>query len=117
MRGSCDICHSSDVFIYDTDTDVDLIDQFDELINVYVPVETLTGQSPASEGKLLSVELIESWEIFNRLNTTQVRELLIAVCKEKYRTCPSVFDRPVDIAEKYDAEYLNLKSILKWQSR
>ena len=111
--GTCDICHSSNVFTYDTDADIDLIDQFDELIGVYVPVETLNGQCAAPGGKLLSEELIENWGIFNQLNTTQVRELLIAVCKEKYRTCPSVFDGPVDIAAKYDSEYLAEKSILR----
>lgn len=111
--GTCDICQSSDVFVYDTDTDIDLSDPFDELINVYVPVDTLNGQCREIGGKLLSEELMDNWEIFNQLSPSQIRQIIISICKDKYVQSPQLFDSPVDIAAKYDEAYLATKSILR----
>lgn len=116
QKGNCPICGKSDVYIYDTDKNSELVGYFDELISIYTPAQSLPLEFPRAETRLLKDELIVNWNIFNKLNATNVYKIITNICDEKYREMPEVFDSPVGIAALYNLEYLYEHSLLRTNS-
>jgi len=116
LRGNCPICGSSNVYIYDTDKNIELIGYFDELISIYTPVKLLPPEFPRAEVCLLKDEMLNNWNIFQELNSSNVYKVITSICSEKYQQNPELFDYPVGIAELYNPEYLNGHSLLRTNS-
>lgn len=116
--GNCSICDNSNVYIYNTDNNSELIGYFDEFISIYTPVHLLPPNFPKAEMRLLQDELLINWNIFNKnkLNTAKVYKIITGICSEKYQETPELFDYPVGIAQLYDLEYLDEHSLLKTNS-
>lgn len=112
-KGRCMICGCTDSFVYDTDSDTELVIFFDELISIYTPSHLLLDMYPKADLKLLKDELLDKWSIFNKLCGTQAYNIVTCICKEKYKEFPELFDNPIGIAESIDLDYLNKKSMLK----
>ncbi|OEF97873.1 RES family NAD+ phosphorylase [Desulfuribacillus alkaliarsenatis] len=111
--GDCSICGSTEIFIYNSDINTQLIECFDEFLNIYTPIQLLPDNYPKSETFLLKDELFAKWGIFNNLNTSQIYEIITKICKEKYQFTPELFDYPVMIEDSYNLEYLKGHSILR----
>ncbi|TCS75022.1 RES domain-containing protein [Muricomes intestini] len=114
--GECPLCHSKNVHIYDTAKYKDLSILFDDLLSIYTPVSQLPASYPKSETSLLKSELINSWNIFNKRSESDVYNIIIAICKEKYEYNAELFDQPVGIQELYDESYLMKHSLLTTNS-
>lgn len=112
-QGKCTVCGSSNVYIYDTDNDMELRDSFDELISIYTPIESLPAGYPKADLKLLTEELNNTWDIFNSLDKTQIYNLITGICKEKYAELPQLFDGLVGVTAHQDKTYLEEMSILR----
>ncbi|WP_231684905.1 RES family NAD+ phosphorylase [Phosphitispora fastidiosa] len=115
-KGDCQICHGSNVYIYDTDEHAKLVGYFDEFISIYTPVQSLPAEFPKAEIRLLKDELLTNWSIFNKLDAINVYKIITCICSDKYQEIPELFDSPVGIAELYNREFLNEHSLLKTNS-
>jgi hypothetical protein len=111
-KGDCTTCGSKSVFIYDTDDDVLLADEFDQLLNIYVPVSILPNDYPKEKLNLLKDELYNNWNIFN-IEKDMIYRLTTNICKEKYENTPEIFDSTVGIPEITQENYLVENSLLK----
>ena len=115
-KGSCQICNCSDVYIYDTERDFKLVEYFDEFISIFTPSQLLPPEFPRAATCLLKDELLANWNIFYKLNATQVYDIITNICSEKYQETPELFDYPVGIAELYNIDYLHEHSLLTTNS-
>jgi hypothetical protein len=116
QKSNCPICGGRDVYVYDTERNTKLIELFDELISIYTPVDLLPVDYPRAELRSLKTDLVERWNIFNRLTDTNVYKITTSICAEKYQEMPALFDDPVGIAELYIPEYLRDHSLLRGNS-
>jgi len=116
QKGNCPICGNSDIYIYDTEKNSELVGYFDEFVSIYSPAKSLPSTFPMAETRLLKDELLSNWTIFNKLNATNVYKIITSICNEKYQQIPELFDYPVGIAELYNPEYLNEHSLLRTNS-
>lgn len=111
-QGDCETCGNKNVFIYNTEVDFILADLFDELLNIYKPMNILPNDYPRKHLKLLQDELYGNWNIFD-LDKDMIYRLVTNICKEKYLNNPEIFDSPVGIAELEQESYLLKNSLLK----
>lgn len=116
QKGNCSICGSTNVYIYDTDKDSELVEYFEEFISIYTPVHSLPPEFPKAETRLLKDELLTNWNIFNKLSAINVYKIITNICSEKYQQTPELFDYPVGIAEFYNSKYLDEHSLLRTNS-
>ncbi|SHO48963.1 RES family NAD+ phosphorylase [Anaerocolumna xylanovorans] len=114
--GECQICHSKDVYIYNTEKNEQLIPLFDDLISIYTPISLLPVAFPKSETRLLKDELLRNWEIFNNINESDIYKIITSVCKDKYIYNSELFDQPIGLRELYEEEYLMQHSLLTTNS-
>lgn len=113
-ENSCPICKRRRALIYDTDVNSKLTEYFEELLEIYTPENMLPLGFPAAERRLLVTELTDRWHIFdNKLTSTDVYNIIRAVCAEKYTDSPILFDAPIGIAELNDGEFLKANSLLR----
>jgi len=110
--GTCPICRSRDVFIYDTNHDITLCGYFEEFLNIYTPSGFLPTDYPRAEMIMLKDEIFQNWNIFNNLSSTQIYNIITGICNEKYTNQPDLFDSPVGITELHDDKYLNDHSLV-----
>lgn len=113
--GDCDICKSEDVYIYDTNVNDELIDEFNNLLDVYYPVTNLPKDFPREKYTMLKDALYSDWNIFNIdvVDKAKVYTLIKNICIEKYTENPNLFDSPIGILKLHDEEYLMANSLMK----
>ena len=109
--GKCDFCHSDNVFIYNLESNEDLRDNFESLLDVYTPINEMGHNYPKERSDLIKNVLCSQWSIFN-LNPDGVYNFLISLLSEKYNEQPALFDNPIGISESVDEKYMNSYSIL-----
>jgi len=112
-KGQCSICGCRDTYIYDTDTDEYLNGILDNIINLYVPVSSLEVTPDAENCVYIKNELVENWNIFNKLSATQVHTIIKALSKDLYAETPELIDAPVVNQLTTDSDYLKANSLLK----
>lgn len=103
--GICDMCGSHD-FIYDTEMHTELKHPFNSLLERYTLKSRLAESFPSSLTVSIKSELKNNWNIFNELEETQIYEILISICSEKYSDSPEFFDDLVGVAELGNDKYL-----------
>ena len=110
----CPLCHCRDVYVYDTDANVELIEGLEGLLDIYTPTSALPPNYPTLKRKLLSDELRDRWHIFSdKLSSTDVYNIVCSVCSEKYADKASLFDSPVGLAETMEPDYMKDHSLLR----
>lgn len=115
-KGTCEICGSTEVFLYNTDTDSELVEPFENLINIYTPKDFLSEDYPKEKLNLLSNEFQNTWNVFNNLSKNQVYNLIKNICKDKYDNFPQLFDDLVGIPDFQNEDYLKANLILPTNS-
>ncbi|MBU9723439.1 MULTISPECIES: RES family NAD+ phosphorylase [Bacillaceae] len=110
--GDCEICFSTDVNIYNTNVNTELVDSFNELIEVYTPVDSLPDIFPREKLVMLKDELFEKWNIFN-INKEKIYIVIKNICHEKYEETPEYFDSSIGILDLDNTDYLEANSLLK----
>ncbi|MBK5458049.1 RES family NAD+ phosphorylase [Peribacillus sp. TH27] len=112
-QGMCETCNKKNVFVYDTDKNNELVDNFNELLDIYTPLSSLPDNYPREKANLLKDELNDRWQIFN-INNEKIYTLVKSICHEKYTEMPELFDSPIGITALYqNDDYLTENSILK----
>lgn len=111
-KGDCETCGSKDMFIYNTDEENFLTDEFDALLSIYTPENFLPNDYPREKLNLLKEELYSNWNIFS-LERNMIYRLITNICREKYSYTPDIFDSPVGIPELEQENYLTENSLLK----
>lgn len=112
VKGTCDFCGSSNVYVYDLNRDSTLSDMLGELIDIYTPASNLPTSFPKKEMDLLKNILFKNWSIFN-LPAETIYSLITTICHEKYVRQPELFDLPIGILESQDKEFLKAALIIK----
>ena len=110
--GHCEVCNGKDVYIYDTESNDNLVDSFNELLGIYTPVTSLPREFPREKLSLLKDVLYDKWNIFN-IDSEKIYTVTKNICSEKYEESPELFDFPIGILEISDENYLKSNSILK----
>lgn len=108
----CSVCNSENVRVYDTDSDEELTAMFEELLSIYTPSKSLPKCYPKSHTTLLKTELKYKWNIFNDIDEACIQEILVSICKDKYKYNNDLFELSVGIKEKFDNDYLKDHSLL-----
>jgi len=112
-NGQCSVCGCKKAYIYDTDVDDYLNGIFDNILNLFVPVSALVTQPEAENCIFIKNELLENWNIFNKLNATQVHSIVKALSPDLYSETPELIDAPVVNQIEMDKDSLKESSILK----
>ena len=113
-KGDCDICHRQNVFVYNTETQDGLKEDFESLITLYKPASQLSEDFPLAERRMLSEELRGEWNIFDQaLKPSSVYSILTGICHELYSTIPELFDTPIGLDDLYKQKSLETYSLLK----
>lgn len=114
--GDCPTCNQKSVEILDTDKSYydDLVEWFEELLNIFTPAEDLPHSFPKAQRRMLSAELHDGWNIFSpNLRESDVYQILTAICHERYEIEPNKFDKPVGIKECFNPDFLHDHSLLR----
>lgn len=109
--GDCNLCEAVDVFIYDTEVDFELVDDFEELLDTYKSETILPDGFPDDELRFLKDELSMNWNIFN-LSADKIDILIKNICKNKFREDRDLFEQRVGIIQKLNKDYLDNYSLL-----
>ena len=111
--GKCDVCGCAKGCIYDTDTDEYLNGIFDNILNMFVPVSALAVPPDAKDFVFVKNELLENWNIFNKISASQVHSIVKALSPDLYSATPELIDSPVVNQITLDSVALKELSILK----
>lgn len=112
QKGTCELCGKRNVYIYNTDTNDNLAEMFDDLLGIYTIAEDLPSYYPKENIDLLKYELCKRWNLFN-IDGDLVYKVITGICHEKYKEQPELFDSPIGILELNQEEYLKEYSIMK----
>lgn len=110
--GTCELCGKKNVHIYNTDINNELAEMFDDLLNIYTAKVDLPDDYPRENINLLKDELCRRWNIFC-IDSDLAYRAITAICEEKYKEHPEIFDAPVGILGLNQMDYLKEHSILK----
>jgi len=110
-KGDCETCRNKNVFIYNTNNNDELTDNFNNLLGKYTSVSNLPEEFPREKLSLLKDILKEKWNIFN-VESELIYRLIRSICKEKYEEDPELFDSPIGILEMNESTDLKAYSIL-----
>lgn len=117
-KGTCPICGSENVPIYDTGKNDHLLGIFDNILSVYTVEKDLPNDYPKDDLRTLADAFKFEWDIFEDIPDDRILNILKELSITFVEDYPAVFEELVGIAEKYDIEYLQKHSILhtkKWE--
>lgn len=110
--GNCDFCEKHNVYVYEIGKEPTIAELFDGLLDIYTPISDLPANFPREQTDLIRNILCSNWHIFN-LKPDATYRLITAICADRYREQPELFDSPVGIKQGQDQDYLEENSILK----
>lgn len=110
--GNCDFCGNHNVHVYEMGKDQTIAELFDGLLDIYSPVSDLPANFSRAQTDLMKNILCNNWRIFN-LKPDGIYRLITAICSDRYKDQPDLFDNPVGIKQSQDRSYLEENSILK----
>lgn len=111
--GDCEVCNEIDVKIYNTESEISLIESFNGLLDIYTSYTQLPVTYPSNHLVFLKDELYNNWSIFSSsLSIDNVDNIIKNICKEKYNNEPEIFEDRIGIAELFDSNYLIKNSIV-----
>lgn len=111
--GKCDFCGCHNGHVYEIGSDQTILELFDGLLDIYSPISDLPMDFPREKTDLIKNILCNNWRLFNNLKPDAVYRLITAICADRYRDQPELFDSPVAIKQYQDRDYLEENSILK----
>lgn len=112
VTGNCDFCGSRNAHVYEIGTDQTIAELFDGLLDIYTPISDLSTDFPREQTDLMKNILCNNWHIFN-LKPDGAYRLITAICSDRYKDQPELFDSPVGIKQGQDRDYFEENSILK----
>lgn len=96
--GNCDFCGSHNAHVYEIGKDQTIAELFDGLLDIYSPASDLSADFPREQTDLMKNILCNNWRIFN-LKPDGIYRLITAICSDRYKDQPDLFDNPVGIKQ------------------
>ena len=103
--GDCEFCGSKSVHLYEIGKDQTIAELLDDLLDVYTPISDLPADFPHEKTDLLKNVLCSNLRIFN-LRPDVAYKLITAICTDRYKEQPNLFDSPVGIKQGQDRDYV-----------
>ncbi|WP_409274846.1 RES family NAD+ phosphorylase [Neobacillus sp. SCS-31] len=110
--GDCEICNKKNVYIYNTEKNMELVEHFNGLLEIYTTSDSFPEDFPREKANLLKDELNDRWDIFT-IDKEKIYTLVKNICSEKYSEIPDLFDLPIGITTLYQTGYLEENSLIK----
>lgn len=113
-EGICEITNVSNVFVYDTESDVELVGPIVDLLSIFRTVKP----EDRVEGFLIGDELKQNWHIFHSsLTAAQITTILKSIVHDSeyargFGIEVELFDSPVFIPELVDNAFVGKQSML-----
>lgn len=111
-KGDCEVCGSKDTYIYDTDKNNELEECIDALLDIYYCQDGLPEDYPKRFLNYIYDELYSRWGLFN-IKPEKIKEVIINICKDRYKSEPNFFSGMVGIKELNEKDSLEKNCILK----
>lgn len=111
ITGNCDFCSNKKVNVYDMESNSELRESFESLLDIYAPIFDSNAKFPKNKVDLLKNILCNQWNIFN-LTSDKIYDFLVHLMPDKYSNFPSLFDNGVGITGIVEESYLEEYSIL-----
>lgn len=112
-KGTCDICGSKDVNVYDTESDDYLVELLEGLFDIYIEESEIGDIEPKIQKQYLKDELRTNWDIFNdSITPYHIQDIISSICKEYFSNRPLLLKNKVVIYKFTDKEYLDKNSIV-----
>lgn len=108
QKGHCDIQNKDDVLVYDTDKNEnnDLQANIISIIDLYVPEKEIGNKGRQTFGRIEN-KLSQDWRIFsNNLTAGDIRQIVLAVCRDQYTGKELIFHDSVGLAVLSDVQFL-----------
>lgn len=112
VTGDCAFCGSKNVHVYKLGEDQNLAELFDGLLDTYTPIANLPDYFPKDRTDLLKNILYNNWHLFT-VKPDCIYRLITAICADRYKEQPELFDSPVGILQTQDCDYLEKNSVLR----
>ena len=107
-KGLCPVCGAEGAFLYDTRTNKELAQSFENIIDIY-----RVAPENHDSALLLADELCLNWDIFSNKSRHAIHEILSELCNETLQQHPGLLDRPVYIPLKSDDEFLKEHALVR----
>lgn len=110
--GRCPTC-DKDGHLYDTDTNMELTQYIDSLLNMYTSISFVTDSSIANKAVNLADDVNRRWHLFSDAAIKSSTEILKSVSSLSLDDEPNIFSEKVVIQQLYNEEYLEHHSLLR----
>lgn len=111
IKGDCDLCESQNVHICQLENNNILQESFENLIDLYSPIEILENDALVSNPLYLKTILKDYWNIF-AIDENKVDVFLKTLFCDKYRDQPELFDDYVFLPGMNDEQICKKYSLL-----
>lgn len=111
LKDDCEVCGTKNDYVYDTKKHTNLKTPFNSLLERYTVKSKLDLDYPSGLTVSIKSELKNNWNIFSKLEESQIYDILIEICSDKYEETPEIFDDLVGIAELGNIEYLEKNTL------
>lgn len=112
--GDCEIQHKKGCVVYDTKEDFYLKEYLEEILNVFTVAKYLRVDDSDKRVDYLK-NFLARWKIFS-VDENGIQQMIKAICNERYRDEPELFDEKVTIREFFSADEMEQQCILKTYS-
>lgn len=114
-HGHCPTCGMDNAVLYDTEKRDELTSCFDVLADLYTMGDELPSDFPEMEKRQFVDDVIRRWKIFSLSGEGHAKEILQALCKDRYEHDSQFFEQSVGIRELFDVGYLERHSLFSME--
>jgi len=116
-KGKCPTCQSVGAYLLDTENASEYVPELAEwlsdLISCFQTEENLPQSFPRKHLGMLKTELKKNWNLFaDGVDDEDVYEIITSVCADLYAFSPELFDKPVGLSFRSDANILQEHSLI-----
>lgn len=109
--GDCEIQHISGCIVYDTEKDHYLEEYLEEIMDVFTVARYLKVADSDKRVDYLK-NFLRKWKLF-AVNEDDIQRMIKAICSDRYRDEPELFDEKVAIRELFSLDAMEQQCILK----
>lgn len=109
--GNCEICFCTNEYVYDTNQDDYLCEYMDDILDAFTVAKYVN--IPESDERVAYLkDFLFQWGIFEG-NIEDIQKIVSAICHERYKDDPELFEEKVTIREWFDIDEMEKICILK----
>lgn len=112
--GDCEVQGKKNCIVYDTDEDHYLEQYLEEIMDAFTVAKHL-GAADSDERVGYLKQFLFQWKLFP-VNEDDIQKMITAICAERYRDEPELFEEKVTIREFFSSDAMERECILKTSS-